>query len=92
MIVIELVYAMMAAAVFLVVLPLILVLLGIAGALLLWLVAPAVLIAMLVLWVIFPAMHGALVLVLLVVIATLLLERRSRHWTYRTRRANRWDV
>jgi hypothetical protein len=92
MIVIEFVYAMIVAAVILVVQPLILVMMGIAGVLLLWLIAPAVLIAALVLWLIFPVAHGALVFVLLVVIAALLIERNSRQWSYRERRASRWDV
>ena len=83
MILIELIFAMVAAALVLVLLPLLLVMAGIVGVMLLWVTAPAVLIAALVLWLVFPTVHGALVFVLLAVVAMLLLERRSRYRPYR---------
>jgi hypothetical protein len=71
-------------------LPLMLVMVGIVSVVLLWIVAPVAVIAMLVLWLIFPASHTAVVVALLLIIGVLLLERRSRHWSYRT--PHRWDA
>jgi hypothetical protein len=80
MILVELIAVLMAAvAVLFVLLSVALVMAGIAGAMLLWLAAPVVLIAALLLWLMFPATHGALFVVLLVVLAVLWLDRHSRY-------------
>jgi hypothetical protein len=59
-------------------LPFLLLMAGIAGAVLLWCLAPAALVALLIFWLVFPGMHGAAVLLLVLVIGLLLVERRSR--------------
>ncbi len=79
MILIELMSALIVAALVLIVLPLLLVMAGVAGIVLLWMLAPAALIAAFFLWLVFPTGHGALVFVLLVIIAWLLFERRSQY-------------
>jgi hypothetical protein len=75
MILIELLFGLMLAAMVLLMLPFLLLMAGIAGAVLLWCLAPA---ALLIFWLVFPGIHGAAVLLLVLVIGLLLVERRSR--------------
>jgi hypothetical protein len=56
---------------------------GIAGVVLLWVVAPVAVVALLAFWLIFPAFHGTAAVLLLIVIALFLLERRSKYHVYR---------
>ena len=58
MILIELMFGMALALFLLLVLPLLLLMAGIASAMLLWYLAPAVLVAALLFWLIFPGSHG----------------------------------
>ena len=83
MILIELVSALMVAVFLLLVLPVVLLMAGIAGAVLLWFVAPAAVLAVLAFWLIFPAFHGTAAVLLLIVIALFLLERRAKYRVYR---------
>jgi hypothetical protein len=79
MILIELVFGLMLAAMVLLLLPFLLLMAGIAGAVLLWILAPAALVALLIFWLVFPGLHGLALLLLVLVIGLMLFERRSRH-------------
>jgi hypothetical protein len=79
MILIELLFGMMLAVVVLLMLPFLLLMAGIAGAVLLWCLAPAILVALLIFWLVFPGVHGLAILLLVLVIGLLLVDRRSRH-------------
>jgi len=83
MILIELMTALTIAVFLLLVLPLVLLMAGIAGAVLLWFVAPVAALAMLALWLIFPVFHHGAAVLLLIVVALIVLERRSRYRVYR---------
>jgi hypothetical protein len=83
MILVELMLAFTVAVFLLLMLPLVLLMAGIAGAVLLWFVAPAAVLAVLAFWLIFPAFHGTAALLLLIVIALFLLERRAKYRVYR---------
>lgn len=83
MILIELMAALTIAVFLLLVLPLVLLMAGIAGAVLLWFVAPVAALAMLALWLIFPTFHHAAAVLLLIAVALIVLERRSRYRVYR---------
>jgi hypothetical protein len=71
-ILIELLFGLMLAAFVL------LLMAGIAGAVLLWCLAPAALIAILIFWLVFPGTHGVALLLLVLVIGLLLVDRCSR--------------
>ena len=58
MILIELFFGLMLAAMVLLVLPFLLLMAGIAGAVLLWVLAPAALVALLIFWLVFPGMNS----------------------------------
>jgi hypothetical protein len=83
MILIELMFGLAVAVFLLLVLPVVLLMAGIAGVVLLWLVAPAALLGVLALWLIFPAFHSTAAVLLLIAIAFFLLERRSHYRAYR---------
>jgi hypothetical protein len=83
MILIELMLALTVAVFLVVVLPVVLLMAGIAGVVLLGFVAPVAVLAVLAFWLIFPAFHGTAALLLLVAIALFLLERRSKYHVYR---------
>jgi hypothetical protein len=76
MILFELLFALMLAGVVLLVFPLLVLLAGFAGIVLLWVLAPAVLLAALVLWLVFPHFAGLVVLFLVLAIGLSLLDRR----------------
>ena len=78
MILVELMFAIMVAAVVLLLLPFLLMMLGIGAAVLLWIVASAALLGALVFWLVFPGIYGLAVLLLVLVIGMLLVDRRSR--------------
>jgi hypothetical protein len=82
MILIELLFAVAVVCFMLLLVPILLLLAGVAGAVMLWLFAPAVLIGLVVGWLVFPGMHSAIVVVLLCLLGLLLLERRSRYRTF----------
>jgi hypothetical protein len=79
MILIELLFGLMLAAVVLVMLPFLLLMAGIAGAVLLWCLAPAALVALLIFWLVFPGIHGLALLLLVLVIGLMLVDRRARY-------------
>ncbi|HXW30969.1 MAG TPA: hypothetical protein VEK55_16540, partial [Xanthobacteraceae bacterium] len=66
-----------------VVLPVVLLMAGIAGVVLLGFVAPVAVLVALAVWLIFPAFHGTAALLLLIAVALFLLERRSKYHVYR---------
>jgi hypothetical protein len=78
MILMELIFGMVLAAFVLVMLPLVLFMLGVAGAVLLWIVAPAALLGAIFFWLIFADGHGLALLLVVLVVGLLLVERRSR--------------
>ena len=78
MILVELAFGAMLALAVLLMLPFILMMAGIAGALMLWFLAPAIFVAVLVFWLVFPGHHG-LALLLILGIGALLIHERSRH-------------
>jgi hypothetical protein len=82
MILIELMLALTVGLFLLLVLPLVLLMAGIAGVVLLWFLAPAAVLAVLAFWWIFPAFHGTAAVLLLIVIALFLLERRAKYRVY----------
>jgi hypothetical protein len=79
MILIELLFGLMLAAMVLLMLPFVLLMAGIAGAVLLWILAPVALVALLIFWLVFPGIHGLALLLLVLAIGLLLVDRRSRH-------------
>jgi hypothetical protein len=78
MILIELFFGLMLAAMVLLVLPFLLLMAGIAGVVLLWVLAPAALVALLIFWLVFPGIPGLALLLLALVIGLILVEQRSR--------------
>jgi uncharacterized membrane protein len=80
MILMELMLGVLIAAFLLIVLPFLLVMAGIAGALLLLYLAPAVLIGALIFWLIFPGSHGLAILLIVLIVGLLLVERRTRRY------------
>ena len=78
MILIELMLGMALAVFLLLVLPFLLLMAGIVGAMLLWYLAPAVVLAALVFWLIFPGSHGLALLLLVLIVGLFLVERRHR--------------
>ena len=78
MILMELMFGMVLAAFVLLMLPLFLFMLGVAGAVLLWIMAPAALLGAILFWLIFADGHGLALLVVILIIGLLLVEWRSR--------------
>lgn len=76
MILIELLYALMVAGVVLLIFPLLVLLASVAGIVLLWVLAPTVLIAALVLWLLFPHFASLVMLILVLVVGFWILDRR----------------
>jgi hypothetical protein len=83
MILVELMFAIMLAVVVLAIVPLLLLMAGVAGVVLLWTIAPTALLVALVLWLAFP--HAMGVAVLVFVMMGLLMFARRRHVP-----VNRW--
>lgn len=83
MILIELMFGMMLAAVVLLLIPVLLLMAGVAGVVLLWVLAPTALLIGLALWLLFPHAIGGAALLVLAVIAVLMLERRSHRMAIR---------
>jgi hypothetical protein len=86
MILFELLFALMVAGAVLLVFPLLVLLASVAGIMLLWVLAPTVLLAGLVLWLVFPHFAGLVTLVLVLVIGFAILDRR-----YPRRPVRRWQ-
>ncbi|HEY6254166.1 MAG TPA: hypothetical protein VIY51_00055 [Xanthobacteraceae bacterium] len=85
MILVELLFALMLAGIVLLIFPLLVLLASVAGIVLLWVLAPTVLLAALVLWLVFPHFAGLVVLILALVIGFSILDRRYpggsvRYW------------
>jgi hypothetical protein len=78
MILMELMLGVMLAAFLLLILPFLLVMAGVAGAVLLLYLAPAALLGVLIFWLIFPGSHGLAILLLVLIVGLFLIERRSR--------------
>lgn len=78
MILFELVYGLVLAAAVLLVIPLLIVMAGIAGAMMLWILAPSVLVAGLLFWLLFPHFAGLVTLIVVLVIGLMLVDRRQR--------------
>jgi hypothetical protein len=76
MIVFELMFALMLAGIVLLVFPLLVLAASVAGIMLLWVVAPTVVLAGLVLWLVFPHFAGLVLLLLVLVIGFSILDRR----------------
>jgi hypothetical protein len=83
MILIELMFGMMVAAVVLLLVPFLLLMAGVAGVVLLWALAPTALLIGLALWLLFPHAIGGAALLVLAVVAVLMLERRSHRMAIR---------
>ncbi len=77
MILVELMFAIMLAAFVLIAVPLLLLMAGVAGVVLLWAIAPTAVLVALVLWLAFPHTMGVAVL-LFVLIALVVLTRRRQ--------------
>jgi hypothetical protein len=75
---VELIFGMMVAAVVLL-LPFRLMMIGVGAAVLLWFVASAAQLGALVFLLVFPGIYGLAVLLHVLVIGMLLVDRRSRH-------------
>lgn len=85
MILVEFLYALMIAGAVLLIFPLLVLLASVAGIVLLWVLAPTVLIAGLVLWLLFPHFASLVFLILVLVIGFSILDRRYpprsvRYW------------
>jgi hypothetical protein len=77
MILVELIFAVMVAAVALIAIPLLLLMAGVASVVLLWVVAPTAVLVALVLWLVFPHTMGVAVL-LFVLLALVIFARRRQ--------------
>jgi hypothetical protein len=77
MILVELMFGVMLAAFVLVAVPLLLLMAGVAGVVLLWAIAPTALLVALVLWLVFPHTMGVAVLLFLI-LALIVLGRRRQ--------------
>jgi hypothetical protein len=86
MILFELLFALMLAAGVLLVFPLLVLAASLAGIMLLWVLAPTVLLAGLVLWLVFPHFAGLVTLIFVLVIGFSILDRR-----YARRPIRRWQ-
>ena len=78
----QLLFGIMVAAVVLLLLPFLLVMAGVAAATLFWFAAFAALLGAWVLWLVFPGAYGVAVVLLALLIGLLLIDRRSRHGAY----------
>ena len=78
MILVELMFAIMLAAFALIAVPLLLLMAGVAGVVLLWAIAPTALLVALVLWLAFPHTMGVAALLFLFVMIVLLVLARRR--------------
>ncbi|HEY2230253.1 MAG TPA: hypothetical protein VGI22_21435 [Xanthobacteraceae bacterium] len=76
MILFELLFALMLAGVVLLIFPLLVLLASVAGIVLLWVIAPTVLLAALVLWLVFPHFAGLVLLLLVLAVGLTMLDRR----------------
>ena len=82
MILIELMLAAAFVCFALLLLPFLLLMAGVAGVVILTLLAPAVVLALVAGWLLFPGLHTAVLVLLLCFLGLLLLERRSRDRAY----------
>jgi hypothetical protein len=78
MIVVELMFAVMLAAAVLIVIPLLLLMAGVAGVVLLWAMAPTAVLVGLVLWLVFPHAMAVALLVFMLMIGIVVLSRRRQ--------------
>jgi hypothetical protein len=78
MIIVELMFAIMLAAAVLIVIPLLLLMAGVAGVVLLWAMAPTAVLVGLVLWLVFPHAMAVAVLVFMLMIGFVVLSRRRQ--------------
>jgi hypothetical protein len=78
MILAELMFGIMLAIVVLMIVPLLFLMAGVAGVVLLWAVAPTALLVGLVLWLAFPHAMGVAVLLFVLMVALLVLARRRQ--------------
>jgi hypothetical protein len=85
MILVELMFAIMVAAVALVAIPLILLMAGVASVVLLWVFAPTALLVAVVLWLLFPHTMGVAVLLFALLALALLTRRRPVPMNHRYR-------
>jgi hypothetical protein len=83
MILVELMFGIMLAAFVLIAVPILLLMAGVAGVVLLWTIAPAAVLVALVLWLAFPYTMGVAVLLFVMIVLLLLARRRQapmRRW------------
>jgi hypothetical protein len=85
MILFELLFALMLTGIVLLIFPLLVLLASVAGIVLLWVLAPTVLLAALVLWLVFPHFAGLVLLLLVLAVGLTMLDRRyprapARRW------------
>jgi hypothetical protein len=78
MILVELMFGIMLAAVVLTIVPLFLLMAGVAGVVLLWAIAPTALLVALVLWLAFPHAMGVAAVLFVLMIGFLVLARRHQ--------------
>jgi hypothetical protein len=78
MILVELMFVVMLAVAALLIVPVMLLMAGVAGVLALWALAPGVLLVGLLLWILFPHAVGMGLLFVIAILAVLALEHRSR--------------
>jgi hypothetical protein len=77
MILVELMFAIMLAAFVLIAVPLLLLMAGVAGVVLLWAIAPTAVLVALVLWLAFPHTMGVAVLLFVLIALVALAKRRQ---------------
>jgi hypothetical protein len=77
MILVELMFAIMLAAFVLIAVPLLLLMAGVAGVVLLWAIAPTALLVALVLWLAFPHTMGVAALLFVMIVLLVLARRRQ---------------
>jgi len=77
MILVELMFAIILAAFVLIAVPLLLLMAGVAGVVLLWAIAPTALLVALVLWLAFPHTMGVAALLLVMIVLLVLARRRQ---------------
>ena len=78
----QLILGILVVAVVVLLLPFLLVMAGVAAAMLFWFAAFAALLGAWVFWLVFPGVYGVAVLLLALLIGLLLIDRRSRHGAY----------
>ncbi len=77
MILVELMFAIMLAAFVLIAVPLLLLMAGVAGVVLLWAIAPTALLVAVVLWLVFPHTMGVAVLLFVLLLLLVFARRRQ---------------